>query len=213
MVISGELLDQLMPFHCLLDPAAEFRALLEAFAGAPAGSFLEIGTHRGATSAAIAVAFPAARIVTVDLPDSLRTAWNPLPRAEVGAAHRALGVQSRVEQLFMDSSELWRLAARGESFDMIFVDADHSSEAVFRDLILAADLLTGPTASLLVHDYTGTDETGRPSWTLGVQQAVDRFLGVRPFRKRRLAGLMLLLEPAWTGPGLAGGLGGVAPSS
>jgi predicted O-methyltransferase YrrM len=195
MVIARELLEQLMPFHCLLDPAAELGALIEIFGSTPARSFLEVGTHKGATSAAIAFNFPDARIVTLDLPNSLDTIWNPLPRQQVGAAHHAMGLAARIEQCFMSSSELWQFSARGDSFDMAFVDADHSCDAVFRDLMLCADLLSGPRAVLAVHDYTGPEESNRPSWTYGVQQAVDRFLCARPFRKRRLPGLLLLLEP------------------
>jgi predicted O-methyltransferase YrrM len=194
MVIDRGVLGSLMPFHCFIDPEAEVNAVLETFAETRGRAFLEIGTHKGFTSAAIAACFPEARVVTVDLPDSLRTVWNPLPRAQVGAAHRAIGVVDRIEQRFLDSAELWRFAAVGERFDVIFVDADHSEQAVFRDLILATDLLSRQGGVLLAHDYTDPHEPERPDWTLGVQAAVDRFLQVRPFRKRRLPGLLVRLE-------------------
>jgi predicted O-methyltransferase YrrM len=194
MVITNDLLAKLMPYHCFLDPEAELCDLLSIFSQTSAAAFLEIGTHRGFTSAAVAIAFPQARVVTLDLPDSLRTPWNPLPRHLVGEAHRAIGVAGRIEQRFMDSAELWRLAGRGETYDLIFVDGDHSADVVFRDLILAADLLSRHRSFIVAHDYTDANEAQRPPWTLGVQQAVDRFLEVRPFRKRRLAGLLLVLE-------------------
>jgi predicted O-methyltransferase YrrM len=133
-------------------------------------------------------------VVTLDLPDPTRTPWNPLPRRLVGEAHRALGVEHRIEQRLMNSSELWRFAARGEVYDLVFIDGDHSSDAVFRDLILAADLLPRDGGVLVAHDYTDAQERGRPRWTIEVQQAVDRFLAVRPFRKRRLKGLLVALE-------------------
>jgi predicted O-methyltransferase YrrM len=195
VVIDAAVWDRLRPFHCFYDPEAELNAVLQTFSSTPAGSFLEVGTHKGFTSAAVAAVFPQARVVTLDLPDSLRTIWNPLPRAQVGEAHRALGVAARIEQHFLDSSELWRFAATGERFDVIFIDADHSEGAVFRDLILAADLLPRRGGVLLAHDYTDTDEAHRPGWTLGVQAAVQRFLEVRPFRKQRLPGLLVRLEP------------------
>lgn len=194
MVIDSDLLAKLLPYHCLLDPESEFGDVLASFASTSGGAFLEIGTHKGATSAAVAVTFPRARVVTIDLPDSTSTRWNPLPRRLVGEAHRALGVTNQIEQRFMDSTELWRLAGRGEVYDMVFIDGDHSPEAVFRDLILSADLLPRDGGLLLVHDYTDPQDVVRPEWTHGVQQAVDRFIEVRPFHKRRLSGLLLALD-------------------
>jgi predicted O-methyltransferase YrrM len=194
MVIAQDILSRLMAYHCLFEPEAELTDLVATFAATRARAFLEIGTHKGFTSAAIALAFPGTRVVTLDLPDPLRTQWNPLPRNLVGEAHRALGIQDRVEQRFMDSSELWRFAGRGEVYDLVFIDGDHSPDAVFRDLILAADLLPREGGVLVAHDYTDSQESGRPGWTIGVQHAVDRFLAVRPFRKRRLMGLLVALE-------------------
>ena len=62
----------------------------------------------------------------------------------------------------MDSAELWRLAARGERFDLIFVHGDHGAEDVFRDLMLAADLLRDERSLLVAHDYPAADEPQRP---------------------------------------------------
>jgi predicted O-methyltransferase YrrM len=194
VVVPHDLHVRLAPYQCLFDAKAELGDLLATFGATEANAFLEIGTNRGASSAAVALCFPQARVVTLDLPDSLRTQWNPLPRSEVGEAHRALGVAHRIEQRFMDSSDLWRLAGQGEVYDLVFIDGDHSPEPVFRDLILAADMVPRTNGVLLVHDYTDVGEPNRPSWTLGVQAAVDRFLAVRPFRKRRLSGLLLALE-------------------
>lgn len=193
MVIPGEVLDRLMPYHCFYQPEEELCDLLATFNGTGRRSFLEVGTHKGFTSAAIAIAFPEARVVTLDLPDSTNTQWNPLPCALVGEAHRALGVAHRIEQRFLDSSEMWRFAGKGEVYDMVFIDGDHSPDAVFRDLILAADLLPKGEGVIVVHDYTDAGEPQRPAWTVGVYQAVERFLAVRPFRKRRLSGLLAAL--------------------
>jgi predicted O-methyltransferase YrrM len=200
-VMDAEVRARLMPFHCFFDPDAELDAVLETFARTRGRSFLEVGTHKGFTSAAIAATFPRARVVTLDLPDSMRTIWNPLPREQVGAAYRAIGVADRIEQHFLNSAELWRFAAAEEFFDVIFIDGDHSEDSVFRDLILAADLLAREGGVLLAHDYTDVHEPQRPGWTLGVQAAVDRFLHVRPFRKVRLPGLLVKLERSGSGPG------------
>lgn len=200
MVIPAEILCQLMPYHCFFQPEAELRDLLATFAATRQRSFLEVGTHKGFTSAAVAIAFPEARVVTLDLPNPLSTTWNPLPSAQVGVAHRALGITHRIDLRLMDSSEMWRFASQGETFDLIFIDGDHSPDAVFRDLILAADLLPRHGGVLMAHDYTDVGEPHRPAWTFGVQQAVDRFLAVRPFGKRRLAGLLVALERETAGP-------------
>src|ERR1043166_2295405 len=175
VVIAPEILARLMAYHCFYEPEAETAAVIETFAGTRAGAFLEIGTHKGFTSACISLAFPHARVVSVDLPDPTCTAWNPLDRSLVGEAHRALGLEHRIEQRFLDSAELWRFAGKGESFDLVFVDGDHSPDAVFRDLILAADLVPRNGGVLLAHDFTDSHEACRPVWTVGVQQAVDRF--------------------------------------
>jgi predicted O-methyltransferase YrrM len=196
VVTAADLLERLRAYHCLYEPEAELYDLIATFAATSARAWLEIGTHKGFTSAALALAFPAARIVTLDLPEPLRTVWNPLSRAQVGEAHRAVGIAHRIEQHFMDAAELWRFAGRGEVFDMVFIDGDHSPAAVFRDLILSADLVSRDGGVLVAHDYTDAGEAHRPGWTLGVQQAVDRFLDARPFRKRRLAGLLVALERA-----------------
>lgn len=196
MVIAPDLLAQLMAYHCFHQPEAEMAAVIETFAATRASAFLEIGTHKGFTSACISLAFPQARVVTIDLPDTTRTRRNPLTRRLVGEAHRAFGLEQRIEQRFVDSAELWRFAGKGESFDLVFVDGDHSPHAVFRDLILAADLVPRNGGVVLAHDFTDAHEASRPIWTVGVQQAVDQFLEVRPFRKRRLAGLLVALEAA-----------------
>ncbi len=194
MVIEHSMLARLMAYHCLYEPETEIRDLLAVIAETPARAFLEIGTHKGFTSAVVACAFPQLRVVTVDLPDPTHTQWNPLPGSQVGEAHRAVGVQHRVEQRLLDSAELWRFKGRGEVYDVVFIDGDHSFDAVFRDLVLAADLLPAEGGKLIAHDYTDPHESHRPHWTIGVQHAVDRFVAIRPFHKRRLAGLLVALE-------------------
>jgi predicted O-methyltransferase YrrM len=196
VVIAPDIRAKLMAYHCFHEPEAEMAAVIETFAATRASAFLEIGTHKGFTSACISLAFPRARVVSVDLPDPTRTQWNPLARSLVGEAHRAFGLEQQIEQRFVDSAELWRFAGKGESFDLVFVDGDHSPHAVFRDLILAADLVPRNGGVVLAHDFTDTHEAWRPDWTVGVQQAVDQFLEVRPFRKRRLPGLLVALEAA-----------------
>jgi len=185
------IVDRVSPYHCLLKPEVEIPAILDTFSRTRAQSFLEIGTYRGATCAAIAMAFPDAQITTVDLPDPSKALFNPQGSAMTGIALRELGI-THVKQLWMDSADLGSLKGSHE-FDMVFADGDHSEAVVSRDLELGSELLAAG-GILLVHDYTDENDADRPDWTQSVGRAVDEFRARRGFIKERLPGWLVALH-------------------
>lgn len=186
----SEIALSVLNFHCLKWPMLELPAVLDAFSETPAKSFLEIGTFFGATSAAVALAFPEARIVTVDLPDPTVLALNAHTATKTGLAHRKLGLTSRIEQILCDSKDL---VVEG-TFDLIFVDGDHSTEGVLADLRIASRLLT-PNGVIVVHDYTSPDSEDRPGWTVEVERAVTAFAAESGFRTEKMPGWLVKLRP------------------
>lgn len=202
--LPTELLDRIVaevsPYHCLKDPAVELPAIFNALRATPARRFLEIGTYQGATAAAVRMAFPGCEVTTVELPDPLRSRFNPQSRDQVGAAFVALGLRG-IRQVWMDSAELGSWHGRPEyQFDLVFVDGDHSEPSVRRDLELSRPLLT-PEGVIVVHDYTDESDADRPHWTVDVHAAVKAFTQQHRFSVVRLAGwLAMLLQPGRVWP-------------
>lgn len=189
-----EVLAAVLPYHCLMNPTVELAALFDSFERTGARSFLEIGTYKGATAAAFALAFPEATVTTIDLPEPTETVWNPQESSETGVALRDLGIK-RVEEVRMSSAALDNWTGERRRFDMIFVDGDHSRDSVVRDLMNALDLLA-PGGCVVAHDYTDASDTHRPDWTIGVYEAVEEVLRRRPdIERRRLDGWLVELRP------------------
>lgn len=199
MPTERELRDQaalaaVLPYHCLMDPHSELPALFAAFERTGARTVFEIGTYKGATAAAFGIAFPKAHVTTIDLPDPSQTMWNPLDTKQTGEAVRTLDVKN-VTQVRMSSDNLGTWVAEGRKFDMVFVDGDHSTEGVVRDVAFALDLLA-PGGCVIVHDYTDTADAKRPPWTVSVYDGIEEVLRRRPgTERRRLAGWLVELRP------------------
>src|SRR3989304_960219 len=181
-----EIVQKVVGYHCLKDPAVEIPDLFNSFWATPAKRFLEIGTWQGATSAAVALAFPEAEIWTVDLPNPEKTQWNPQKKALTGLAYRRLGLQHRIKQLWMHSRELSRFHGK-EKFDLIFVDGDHSQPGCFSDLETVRSLLS-EGGIIVVHDYTDERDAERPPWTKWVHDAIYSFCEKYGFLTERLGG-------------------------
>jgi predicted O-methyltransferase YrrM len=191
------LVDAVRPYHCLMDPDVELRALLEVFQRTAARSMLELGTYRGGTSAFMKLACPAAEVWTVDLPDPSRSTFNPQPRSLTGRAFSDLNVP--VLQLWHDSADIVAVCGK-QRFDMVFVDADHSEAAVYRDLWSASALLE-QDGIIVVHDFTDqSDPAPRPHWTIDVERACRRFCVEASFKIERLAGWLAALYLPGTMP-------------
>lgn len=189
-----DVLASVLPYHCLMDPATELSDLFDAFERTGARTILEIGTYKGATAAAFGLAFPEARVTTIDLPEPEKTSWNPLDSKLTGGAIRVLGVKN-VDEVRMSSANLGAWVSAGRRFDMIFVDGDHSTEGVARDILYALDLLA-PGGCVVAHDYTDLSDSKRPPWTVSVYEGVEEVLRRRPgTARRRLAGWLVELRP------------------
>lgn len=194
----ARIIDRVLPWHCYRWPKDELEDVLEAFERTQARTFLEIGTFKGATSAAVALAFPEARVITVDLADPTKSKFNPSDRAQIGEAHRALGVADRIEQWwiapgFFDLVSYVLRTAEDAAPDLAFIDGDHSTDAVLRDLRTVAPYIC-EGGSIVVHDYTSSFDKDRPHWTIDVARAVDTFLDENPdWKSLRLGGWLVEL--------------------
>ena len=121
---------------------------------------LEVGTHIGASTVHIAAALRAnggragAALTTVDIVNVNDPATRPWE--QYGSRHAPaemvaqLGMTNNVR--FVAQPSLAYLAAPGDLFDLIFLDGDHSSATVYRELP-AALLRLRPGGLVLLHDY------------------------------------------------------------
>jgi predicted O-methyltransferase YrrM len=143
---------------------------------------LEVGTHVGSSTAAMALAgrrnatdgYPC-QIDTVDIHDvnhPTEGGW-----VSVGAAQppvetlRALGVEENVSFFKSDSRE-W-LARGHEPYDMIFLDGSHAAQCVYREIPLALGILA-PGGIVVLHDFF---PDGAPLWQ-GKRPALGPWLAV-----------------------------------
>jgi predicted O-methyltransferase YrrM len=134
------------------------RALYYLARGIEANSILEIGTHVGASTLHLAAALlrgkSAERLVTVDIVgvnDGENAPWmaaglSKSPREAV----KALGAEGLVE--FVHDESLRFFDRTDALFDLIFLDGDHSEEAVYREIPKALTKLK-PNGSILLHDF------------------------------------------------------------
>lgn len=114
----------------------------------PGARFLEIGTALGYSACLMATAAPQAHITTLNPKDG-----------EYEKARTALRIRSNVTVVKQTSQE-WYAARRGELYDLIFVDGDHSYNVVLHDSQFFNWLRPG--GLILFHDYS-PDGSARPS--------------------------------------------------
>lgn len=131
---------------------------------------LEVGTHIGASTVHLALAmrdvgFGDWSLTSVDIRDVNDTASRPW--LDYGSKYsprdmiRMLGCADSVSFL---TSGAEALMERSEgSFDLIFLDGDHSAEAVYREVPLALSALR-PNGAILLHDFF---PSLRPLWRDG----------------------------------------------
>ncbi len=107
--------------------------------------FLEVGTHRGYTTRILAEKFPAMTIVTVDPGDQIPVNDRPANQVNEYLPQAAIGeLASEYPNVEVRKARFDIIAWGDDRFDMIFVDADHTLEAVLSDSRLALKLVTTP---------------------------------------------------------------------
>jgi predicted O-methyltransferase YrrM len=114
---------------------------------------LEIGTHVGASTVHIAMAAKrtGGRVTTVDITD-INAEDGPWRRAGLPASPRDLCAQLGCQVEFKEAGGAAYLRSSTESFDLIFLDGDHSAPAVYTELALAmARVAEG--GIIVLHDF------------------------------------------------------------
>jgi len=153
---------------------------------------LEVGTHIGASTVHIAAALRAnslgaggdagatGTLTTVDIQDVNDPVTRPWIR--YGSTHAPaemiarMGLKDGVR--FVAQPSLAFLSARGEPFDLIFLDGDHSAATVYREVPAALRRLR-PGGLVLLHDYF---PNGEPLWQ-GEPAIAGPWLGVDRLRR------------------------------
>jgi len=182
-------------------PELDAEMLVEATRAQRPKRILEVGTYVGVSTLLMAVADPAATIVTIDpslpLAVEMGSMASDLGGLEsMGCAHdvarvaaRELGVEDRIQFVeggfaIGDTFASIRsdpgarvpvvgpaVCAKHGPFDLIFIDGLHYVSAVERDLRLAAEALA-PRGVILMHDCIGM-------WGTNVRAGIFRFLADR----------------------------------
>jgi predicted O-methyltransferase YrrM len=136
--------------------------------------FLEIGTFRGGTAAAVKTVSPATEVFTINHPAPEGLPINPLDQNQIGIAFRRRGLD--VKLIWADSADLPQLNI--PLCDMIFVDGDHSRSAVLRDFNNCW-LNLQPGGYMLFHDFIPPGAPERPFHTRFVVSAFRQFSRLR----------------------------------
>jgi predicted O-methyltransferase YrrM len=161
---------------------------------------LEIGTHVGASTVYIASALrrfvdggnlTTADIADVNAPDA---AWKALGMSVAPAQYISnLGLEGLTTFLTRPAAEMLRTSER---YDLVFLDGDHSSLSVYREISAALCILS-PLGVILLHDFypDGKPLTPDGGAIKGPSAAADRIssetkelvflpLGILPWRTK-----------------------------
>jgi predicted O-methyltransferase YrrM len=128
-------------------------------------SILEIGVLRGENASHILVKHPNLKYVGVDPYEMENPCKSYRPDRDY--------LQAKTELAHYENAEIFKLTSEqyfkhhDEMFDLIFIDGDHSYEAVAKDIAMSLPRLKGPRI-LCGHDYS--------SWHPEVKSAVDESL-------------------------------------
>ena len=143
----------------------------------------EIGTYTGSTTLVMAQNLPTqTKIFTLDLDPADLPAFligkDGKPVYEAGVIFKSSRDKDRICQLFGDSSAFDFTPYQGK-MDLVFVDADHSYDAVLRDSKTAISLLA-PGGIVIWDDYRWLPEHSECS---GVTRALNSLAARYPIRQ------------------------------
>ncbi|MEN9700339.1 MAG: hypothetical protein RLZZ301_1537 [Bacteroidota bacterium] len=131
-------------------------------------SYFEIGTWRGESAAAVAPYVN--EVFTLNLPDERLRAMGQ-SEAYI-SSHRFFSSSfPNVTHLFADSAEIDLAPYRGQ-MDCIFIDGDHSAEAVERDTKRMLPLRKNEQSILIWHDAKSDAEYPRYEVLMGIYNAM-----------------------------------------
>jgi predicted O-methyltransferase YrrM len=143
---------------------------------------LEIGTHVGASTIYIASALrrfvDGGKLTTADIADvnGPNAAWKSLGMSASPARYISdLGLEGITTFVTKPAAEMLRTSAR---YDLIFLDGDHSSRAVYREISAALNILN-PLGLIALHDFYpgGKPLTPDGGAIRGPSTAADRING------------------------------------
>lgn len=113
-----------------------------------------------------------------------------LTREQIGAFYRARGVTG-VNQIYADTCN-WAMPAELRGLALVFVDAAHDTEAVFKDSLLICDRVR-PGGFIVWHDFHPQLRL-KFGWIDAVMRGVERF-----FQTKGLAPDIIHLKDSWMG--------------
>lgn len=161
-------------------------ALFAIARGVGAGTALEIGTNLGYSTLFIAAGLSAGggtpKVTTVDIldvNDEARAVFKT-HGAEISARRRLelAGLADRAE-FVVSRSDAYLRRARG-SYDLIFIDGDHSEIGAYFDILYSLPLL-GPRGVVVLHDYHNPHRLAAGEKTqFGVYWAIERLRALVP---------------------------------
>ncbi len=121
---------------------------------------LEIGTHVGASTVHIAAAltdsardqFP--RLLTVDIQDVNDSPLSFWRQAGLAKSPKQMieELKGTIETTFVTDDSRHFFANTKETFDFIFLDGDHATEAVYEEIVSALDVIN-KNGLIVLHDY------------------------------------------------------------
>jgi len=142
------------------------RALFYIVKALKPANLLEIGSHVGASTVHIGAAMaPGSRLITVDIQDvndASAASWR-IAGLRRSPRQMLAELSKNLDVTFVTSDSFEFLNRTDQRFDFIFLDGDHSTETVLREIPKSLDVLNR-NGIILLHDYF---PHLRPLWSNG----------------------------------------------